>query len=163
MQTRLMGQYNGKWPVSLVFVSKPLITEIKAIVSFFFPRANFPFIINVPMCTCKETIPLSIITWSVISLKNYPLYATSFHYMISFIYLDNRNVSMHLFLRIHLYLTIIPRARMGSESIAHEAECRMDYWLRGHEGKRKNCFSKLQLVGLKNIETKHLSQVKASL
>ena len=25
------------------------------------------------------------------------------------------------------YLTIIPRARMGSESIAHEAEGRMDY------------------------------------
>ena len=27
----------------------------------------------------------------------------------------------------HLYLTIIPRARMGSESIAHEAEGRMGY------------------------------------
>ena len=25
------------------------------------------------------------------------------------------------------YLTIVPRARMGSESIAHEAEGRMDY------------------------------------
>ena len=25
------------------------------------------------------------------------------------------------------YLTIIPRARMGAESIAHEAEGRMDY------------------------------------
>ena len=31
-------------------------------------------------------------------------------------------------------LTIIPRARMGSESLAHEAEGRMSYWLRGHEG-----------------------------
>ena len=30
------------------------------------------------------------------------------------------------------YLKIIPRARMGSESIAHEAEGRMGYWLRGH-------------------------------
>ena len=29
-------------------------------------------------------------------------------------------------------LTIIPRARMGSGSIAHEAEGRMGYWLRGH-------------------------------
>ena len=38
-------------------------------------------------------------------------------------------------------LTIIPRARMGSESIAHEAE--------GHEGERNNCFSKIQLVGQK--------------
>ena len=46
------------------------------------------------------------------------------------------------------YLTIIPRARMGSESIAHEA---------------KGCFSKIQLVGQKNIETKHLSLVKARL
>ena len=47
------------------------------------------------------------------------------------------------------YLTIIPRARMGFESIAHEAEVRMGYWLRGHEGERNNCFSKIQLVGQK--------------
>ena len=50
-------------------------------------------------------------------------------------------------------LTIIPRARMGSESIAHEAEGRVGYWLWGHEGERNNCFSKIQLVGQKNIET----------
>ena len=50
---------------------------------------------------------------------------------------------------------------MGYESIAHEAEDRMGYWLIGYEGERNNCFSKLQLVGQKNIETKHLSQVKA--
>ena len=30
-----------------------------------------------------------------------------------------------------------------------------------HEGKRNNCFSKIQLVGQKNIETKYLSLVKA--
>ena len=36
------------------------------------------------------------------------------------------------------YLTIIPRAQMGSESIAHEAESWMGYWLRGHEGERNN-------------------------
>ena len=47
------------------------------------------------------------------------------------------------------YLTIIPRARKGSESIALEAEGRMGYWLRGHEGERDNCFSKIQLVGQK--------------
>ena len=41
------------------------------------------------------------------------------------------------------YLTIIPQARMGYESIAHE-------------GERNNCFSKIQLVGKKNIKTKHL-------
>ena len=46
------------------------------------------------------------------------------------------------------YLTIIPRARMGSQSIAHEVEGRMGYLLRGHEGER-NCFSKIQLVGQK--------------
>lgn len=31
MQTRLMDQYKGKWPISLVRVSKPMITEITAI------------------------------------------------------------------------------------------------------------------------------------
>ena len=50
------------------------------------------------------------------------------------------------------FLAIIPRARMGSESIAHEAEGRMGYWLRGHEGERNNCFSKIQLVGQKYRE-----------
>ena len=50
---------------------------------------------------------------------------------------------------------------MGYESIAHKAEGPMSYWLTGHEGERNNCFSKIQLVGQKNIKTKHLSQVKA--
>ena len=36
---------------------------------------------------------------------------------------------------------------MASESIAHEAEGRIGYWLGGHEGERYNCFSKIQLVG----------------
>ena len=49
---------------------------------------------------------------------------------------------------------------MGYESIAHEAEGRMGYWFRGYEGERNNCFSKIQPVGQKNIETKHLWQVK---
>ena len=54
---------------------------------------------------------------------------------------------------------------MGSESIAHEAEAWMGYQLRGHEGESNNyyCFSKIQLVGQKNIEIKHLSLVKARL
>ena len=38
---------------------------------------------------------------------------------------------------------------MGSESIAYEAEGWMGYWLRGHEGERTNCFSKIQPVGQK--------------
>ena len=41
---------------------------------------------------------------------------------------------------------------MGSESIAHEAE-----------GGWNSCFRKIQLVAQKNIETKHLSQVKTGL
>ena len=41
---------------------------------------------------------------------------------------------------------------MGSELIAHEAEGRMDYWLRGHEGERNSCFSKIQLVGQKYLD-----------
>ena len=32
---------------------------------------------------------------------------------------------------------------MGSESIAHEAEGRMGYWLRADEGEKNNCFSKI--------------------
>ena len=47
-----------------------------------------------------------------------------------------------------MYLTIIPRVRMDSESI-DEAEGRMGYWLGGHEGERNNCFSKIQLVSQK--------------
>ena len=50
---------------------------------------------------------------------------------------------------------------MGYESIACEAEGRIGYWLIGHEGERNNCFSKIQLVGQKDIEIEHLSQVKA--
>ena len=38
---------------------------------------------------------------------------------------------------------------MGSESIAHSAFDLMGYWPRGHEGKRNNCFSKIQPVGKK--------------
>ena len=49
---------------------------------------------------------------------------------------------------------------MGYKSTAHEAEGRMRYWIKGHEGERNNCFSKIQLVGQKNMKTKHLSQVK---
>ena len=36
---------------------------------------------------------------------------------------------------------------MDYEPIAHEAEGRIGYWLRGLEGERNNCFSKIQLVG----------------
>ena len=34
---------------------------------------------------------------------------------------------------LYIYLTIIPRARMGSESITHSAFGLRGYWLRGHE------------------------------
>ena len=52
---------------------------------------------------------------------------------------------------------------MGSELIAHEAEGWMGYSLRGHEGERNNCFSKIQLVAQKNVETKHISLVNTRL
>ena len=60
-----------------------------------------------------------------------------------------------------VFLAISPWARMGYESTTHEAEARMGYWLRGYEGERNNCFGKIQLVGEKNIETKHISWLKA--
>ena len=54
---------------------------------------------------------------------------------------------------IFIYLTIIiPWAWMGSKSIGYEAKGRMGYWLRGHEGERNNCFTKIQLVGQKYWE-----------
>ena len=49
---------------------------------------------------------------------------------------------------------------MGYESIAHEAEGRMGYWLKGYEGEGNNCFSKIQLVGQKNIETDIFHKLK---
>ena len=49
--------------------------------------------------------------------------------------------SDHITVNTTIHLTIIPRARMG-------------YWIRGHEGKRNNCFSKIQLVGQTYIENK---------
>ena len=49
---------------------------------------------------------------------------------------------------------------MGSESIAHEAEGRMGYWLRGHEGERNDCFSKIQLVGQKKYRDKTETSAK---
>ena len=49
---------------------------------------------------------------------------------------------------------------MGSESIAHEAEGRMGYWLRGHDGERNNCFSKIQLVGQKILRQNNFSKLK---
>ena len=56
--------------------------------------------------------------------------------------LDIANV-FQIWSTLAVYLTIIRRARMGSESIALEAEGQMRYWLRGHEGERNNCFSKI--------------------
>ena len=41
---------------------------------------------------------------------------------------------------------------MGFESIAHEDEGRMGYWLRGYKGKRNSCLSKIQLVGHKYLD-----------
>ena len=40
---------------------------------------------------------------------------------------------------------------MGYESIAHEAESQMGYWLIGYEGERNNCCSKIQLFGQRKM------------
>ena len=63
-------------------------------------------------------------------------------------------VTLDTMITERIYLTIISRARMGSEPIAREAEGRMgfDSKKRGHEGKRNNCFRKIQLVGQKYRE-----------
>ena len=58
-----------------------------------------------------------------------------------------------------LFLEPKIRALMGSESITHEAKGWRSYWLRGHEDERNNYFSKIQLVGQKNIEAKHLASL----
>ena len=50
---------------------------------------------------------------------------------------------------------------MGSKSIAHEAEDRMGYWLRGHESERNNCFSKIQLIGQKYRDKTTLAEHNA--
>ena len=44
---------------------------------------------------------------------------------------------------------------MGSESIAHEVEGRMGYWLRGHEGERIIVLVKSNWL-VKKIENKKL-------
>ena len=41
----------------------------------------------------------------------------------------------------------------------NKAEGRMGYWLRGYEGERNTCFSKIHLVGQENIETNYLALV----
>ena len=48
---------------------------------------------------------------------------------------------------------------MSSESIAHEAEGQMGYWLRGHEGERNNCFSKIQVAGQKHGDKTSLTSL----
>ena len=50
------------------------------------------------------------------------------------------------------FLTIIPRALVGSESIAHEAEGRRA--IDSEAMRASNCFSKIQLVGQKYLDKK---------
>ena len=49
---------------------------------------------------------------------------------------------------------------MGSESIAHETEGLMGYWLSGHEGERNNCISKIQLILSKISRQNNFSLLK---
>ena len=56
METRLISQYNAKWLFSLVYVSKPLITQITAIETSF--RTNcftfFSFLSKEPQCSSQS-------------------------------------------------------------------------------------------------------------
>ena len=61
-----------------------------------------------------------------------------------------------------MYLTIIPRARIGYESIAHEAEGRMGYDSEAMRARGIIVLVKSNKL-VKNIETKHLSLVKVDL
>ena len=45
---------------------------------------------------------------------------------------------------------------MGSESVADEAEGRIDYWLWDHVGETNNCFSKNQVVGQKKVSRQNI-------
>ena len=63
--------------------------------------------------------------------------------------LTYRNDNWYEVMGLWRYLAIIPQVRMGYESIAHEAQGQIGYWLVGYEGERNNCFSKIQLVGQK--------------
>ena len=67
-----------------------------------------------------------------------------FNIIFIIIIILNRNTA-YLKLFKYDYLTIIPRARMGFESIAQEWAINF----RGHEGERNNCSSKIQLAGQK--------------
>ena len=49
------------------------------------------------------------------------------------------------------YLFLEPEWAL-SQYLMHEAEGRIGYWLRGHEGDRNNCFSKIQPVEQKYRE-----------
>ena len=46
---------------------------------------------------------------------------------------------------------------MGSESVAHEAEGLMGYWLRGHEGESNNCLVKSNYLVKNNENQKVLA------
>ena len=93
--------------------------------------------------TITTTTTITVIYLTTLSSKS-----TSVHSKIGTFIKSTITIIMSS-IYIKNYLTIIPQARMGSESIAHEAKGRMGYWLRGHEGERNNCFSKIQLVGQK--------------
>ena len=57
MQTRLRGQYNGKWPISLACVSRPLVTVITAIDKYEIISTNF-HLLNVQF-KLKRFLPLN--------------------------------------------------------------------------------------------------------
>ena len=61
-----------------------------------------------------------------------------------------------------IYVHDLRRSHKTHVHVGISSLSRIGYWLRGHEGERNNyCFSKIQVVAVKNIETRHLSLGKA--
>ena len=146
MKVLLLGRVNAGRDMCVV-KNMTHVTELELNTRAFAPPfVHIPFIPVVRTKECQECAHIFLqVGSSAVRFKNVPLTTES---KIS---LRSRSCSP----------AIIPRVRMGYESIAHEAKGRMGYWLIGYEGERNNCFSKIQLFDQKNIETKHLSQVKA--
>ena len=76
------------------------------------------------ICSVVEAIP--VVVFSLLSMsKAFQSQAGSYTQLQSKFVMDSHEQSnIELF---SVYLTIIPRARMGYESIVHEAEGRMGY------------------------------------
>ena len=75
MQTKLNGQYNGKWPISLACVSKPLITVMTSTAFKFIPSSIIHGL-SLPLFALSRyhTSPFTLLTVSLFSHQSTALY-----------------------------------------------------------------------------------------